>query len=59
VADYKTDSVEGADLDAWAGRYAAQGEHYTRAVQQALGLSAKPRFELWFLAAGEVRVLAP
>jgi hypothetical protein len=51
--------VEGADIDAWAKRYAAQGEHYTRAVQQALDLGAKPRFELWFLAAGEVRVLAP
>jgi ATP-dependent helicase/nuclease subunit A len=59
VADYKTDAVAGADLDAHAGRYAAQGEHYTRAVQLGLGLAARPRFELWFLAAGEVRVLAP
>jgi ATP-dependent helicase/nuclease subunit A len=59
VADYKTDAVEGVDLDEYAGRYAAQGEHYTRAVQQALGLAARPRFELWFLAAGEVRALAP
>jgi ATP-dependent helicase/nuclease subunit A len=59
VADYKTDAVEGVDLDVYAVRYAAQGDHYTRAVQQALGLEAKPRFELWFLAAGEVRALAP
>jgi ATP-dependent exoDNAse (exonuclease V) beta subunit len=59
VADYKTDAVEGADLDVHASRYAAQGEHYTRAVQQALALPARPRFELWFLAVGEVRVLAP
>jgi ATP-dependent exoDNAse (exonuclease V) beta subunit len=59
VADYKTDAVVGVDLDAYVKRYAAQGGHYTRAVQQALGLAARPRFELWFLAAGEVRVLAP
>jgi ATP-dependent helicase/nuclease subunit A len=57
VADYKTDAVDGADLGAHALRYAAQGEHYVRAVQQALALAARPRFELWFLAAGEVRVL--
>jgi ATP-dependent exoDNAse (exonuclease V) beta subunit len=56
VADYKTDAVGGADLAGYAQRYAAQGEYYARAVQQALGLAAKPRFELWFLAAGEVHV---
>ncbi len=54
VADYKTDQVEGTDLAARAAVYAPQGAAYTRAVQEALGLTHPPRFELWFLAAGEV-----
>ena len=59
VADYKTDAVDAAGLDAYAARYAPQGRHYVRAVARALGLARAPRFELWFLAAGEVRTLAP
>ncbi len=54
VADYKTDQMEGAELTARAAVYATQGAAYTRAVQEALGLPQAPRFELWFLAAGEV-----
>lgn len=56
VADYKTDFVTtSAEIDARAQHYAMQGELYCRAVQQALGLDERPRFELWFLAAGVVR----
>ena len=58
VADYKTDAVEGAALDARAQRYASQGAVYTRAVAAALGLAEPPRFELWFLAGGEVRIVS-
>ncbi len=55
VADYKSDAVEpGAALRERARGYAAQGAVYTEAVQRALGLPERPRFELWFLAAGEV-----
>jgi ATP-dependent exoDNAse (exonuclease V) beta subunit len=57
VADYKTDAVAGAALDERAQSYAAQGAVYTRAVAAALGLREPPRFELWFLAAGELRTL--
>jgi ATP-dependent helicase/nuclease subunit A len=54
VADYKTDDVQGeAELREKAEHYAPQGAAYTRAVQRALGLDAQPRFELWFLQAGE------
>jgi ATP-dependent helicase/nuclease subunit A len=59
VADYKSDDVTGGALDEHAQRYRAQGAAYARAVARALRLDAEPRFELWFLAAGEVRVLAP
>jgi ATP-dependent exoDNAse (exonuclease V) beta subunit len=56
VVDYKTDDVEGdAALAAKAAHYAPQGAVYVAAIQRALGLSAPPRFELWFLQAGEVR----
>ncbi len=55
VVDYKTDRVAGARaLGERASGYAEQGRIYTRAVQQALGLPYSPRFELWFLHAGEV-----
>lgn len=54
VADYKTDQVEGDELTSGAALYATQGAAYTQAVQEALGLPAPPRFELWFLAAGQV-----
>jgi ATP-dependent exoDNAse (exonuclease V) beta subunit len=57
VADYKTDDVTGAALEARALSYRAQGAVYTRAVATALGLASPPRFELWFLSAGEVRTL--
>jgi ATP-dependent helicase/nuclease subunit A len=54
VADYKTDVVSGdADLREKTAHYAGQGAAYTRAVQLALGLSAQPKFELWFLQVGE------
>ena len=58
VADYKTDAVAGVALEERAASYRAQGAAYTRAVAAALGLAQSPRFELWFLAAGEVRVVA-
>ncbi len=54
VADYKTDQVEGDELTSRAAVYVTQGAAYTRAVQEALGLREPPRFELWFLAAGQV-----
>ncbi len=40
-----------------AAAYAPQGGLYVRAVRDALGLPAAPRFELWFLRAGEVVVV--
>jgi ATP-dependent exoDNAse (exonuclease V) beta subunit len=54
VADYKTDRVTPGRAHELAAHYRPQGEVYTRAVQAALGLPACPRFELWFLAPGEV-----
>ena len=54
VADYKSDAVGSpAELLERAARYRAQGGAYVRAVHEALGLAAPPRFELWFLVAGE------
>jgi len=59
VADYKTDRIAAAAaLDSRARDYAAQGWGYVRAVEEALGLAAPPRFELWFLDAGVVRVVS-
>jgi ATP-dependent helicase/nuclease subunit A len=56
VADYKTDEAESdAELAALTAKYAPQGAAYTRAVQLSLDLTIAPRFELWFLQAGEVR----
>jgi ATP-dependent helicase/nuclease subunit A len=54
IADYKTDEADEEALPALAAAYAHQGAVYVRAVQQALGLPAAPRFELWFLRAGVV-----
>jgi ATP-dependent exoDNAse (exonuclease V) beta subunit len=54
VADYKTDAVEAGGVAARAATYAGQGEAYVRALTAALGLASRPRFELWFLQAGEV-----
>ncbi len=58
VADYKTDRLEpGPELRARALDYAEQGRLYVEGVQRGLGLAQPPRFELWFLHAGEVTVL--
>ncbi|HYH44503.1 MAG TPA: UvrD-helicase domain-containing protein [Thermoanaerobaculia bacterium] len=54
IADYKTDDVDAAGLPVLAAAYAPQGAAYVRAVRDALDLPASPRFELWFLRAGEV-----
>ncbi|MGI9432548.1 MAG: UvrD-helicase domain-containing protein [Myxococcota bacterium] len=54
VADYKTDAVSAAGLEAHAERHRAQGQVYVQAVQDALGLAEAPRFELWFLTPGEI-----
>ncbi len=55
IADYKTDRVEiGAALEQHAQRYQGQAAHYRRGIQDALGLPHPPRFELWFLHAGNV-----
>jgi len=54
VADYKTDAVAGEELEARAQGYLPQGAVYTRALARALGLATPPRFELWFLSAGQI-----
>lgn len=60
VADFKTDRVEGdAELAERARAYASQGEVYTRAVREALGLDREPRFELWFLHPGRIERPGP
>jgi len=59
VADFKTDLVPtAATIAEHARRYAPQGDVYARAVGEALGLAERPRFELWFLDAGHVEVVA-
>ena len=59
IADYKTDEVGGADLQRRTITYASQGAAYVRAVQAALELAMPPRFELWFVHAGQVVAPAP
>jgi ATP-dependent helicase/nuclease subunit A len=59
IADYKTDEVGGVELERRAVTYASQGAAYLRAVQEALDLATPPRFELWFVHAGQVVPLAP
>ncbi|HVP27754.1 MAG TPA: UvrD-helicase domain-containing protein [Myxococcota bacterium] len=55
VADWKTDdATEEGPLRERVVRYAAQGRVYVDAVQAALRLDHTPRFELWFLRAGQV-----
>jgi ATP-dependent exoDNAse (exonuclease V) beta subunit len=55
VVDFKTDLVENASvLHEKRERYRGQAAAYTRAVQEALALTAPPRFELWFLDADRV-----
>ena len=56
VVDFKTDHVEGEELQARAAGYSGQCAAYARAVQEALGLESPPREELWFLQAGEVHL---
>jgi ATP-dependent exoDNAse (exonuclease V) beta subunit len=59
VADYKTDRIEcDADLADRTARYKEQGRAYQRALRDALGLDIEPRFELWFLTADRVEVVA-
>jgi ATP-dependent exoDNAse (exonuclease V) beta subunit len=59
VADYKTDRVEGeAEVADRVANYTEQGRSYRRALREALGLAADPRFELWFLDADRVEVVA-
>lgn len=58
VVDYKSDALSGAaELDARALHHAPQLESYRRTLARALPLEPPPRAELWFLAAGEVRIL--
>jgi len=57
IADYKTDRVSADDACTRALGYAAQGRVYARALQAALGLPARPRFELWFLDPGRIEVV--
>jgi ATP-dependent exoDNAse (exonuclease V) beta subunit len=60
VADFKTDRVPDAEVLAERARaHATQGAVYTRAVQEALGLEERPRFELWFLDAGRIEGVEP
>jgi ATP-dependent exoDNAse (exonuclease V) beta subunit len=55
VADYKTDEVATeVQVRARAVAYSPQGAAYVRAVREALELAETPRFELWFLQAGQV-----
>ncbi|MBW2667142.1 MAG: UvrD-helicase domain-containing protein [Deltaproteobacteria bacterium] len=59
VADYKTDRIEcDADFADRIARYKEQGRAYQRALRDALGLDIEPRFELWFLTADRVEVVA-
>jgi ATP-dependent exoDNAse (exonuclease V) beta subunit len=59
VADYKTDPIRNAaELSERVARYAAQGRAYQLALRDALGLDADPRFELWFLDADRVEIVA-
>ena len=55
VADFKTDRVEDAAAEGeLVNTYRPQGAVYTAALQAALGLDQRPRFELWFLDSGHV-----
>jgi ATP-dependent helicase/nuclease subunit A len=58
VVDYKSDALEGPGaLDLRARHHAPQLQAYVRALARALPNEKPPRAELWFLAAGEVRIL--
>jgi ATP-dependent helicase/nuclease subunit A len=55
VVDYKTDDVETeGQIHTRATAYLPQGAAYVRAVREALELAEAPRFELWFVRAGQV-----
>ncbi|HTG32491.1 MAG TPA: UvrD-helicase domain-containing protein [Thermoanaerobaculia bacterium] len=57
IADYKTDEVETAEeIRTRAAIYAPQGAIYGRAVREALETEEAPRFELWFLRAGQILI---
>jgi ATP-dependent exoDNAse (exonuclease V) beta subunit len=59
VADYKTDRVAtDADVAERVSLYTGQGRIYQRVLREALGLPSDPRFELWFLDADRVEVVA-
>ena len=59
VADYKTDRVASdADVAQRVAIYTDQGRTYQRALREAFGLQSDPRFELWFLDADRVEVVA-
>jgi ATP-dependent helicase/nuclease subunit A len=59
VADYKTDRIAGdADVAERVSLYTDQGRVYQRALREAFGLRSDPRFELWFLDADRVEVVA-
>jgi ATP-dependent helicase/nuclease subunit A len=59
VVDYKTDPVDSeAEVAERVARYTGQGRHYQRALREALQLERDPRFELWFLAANRIEVVA-
>jgi ATP-dependent exoDNAse (exonuclease V) beta subunit len=59
VADYKTDRVvSDSDVAERVALYTEQGRIYQRALREALGLQSDPRFELWFLDADRVEVVA-
>jgi ATP-dependent helicase/nuclease subunit A len=57
IADYKTDEVETAEeIQNRAAVYAPQGAVYGRAMREALEMAEAPRFELWFLRAGQILI---
>ena len=53
IVDYKTDFVGGRSIDEVAAHHVAQGRLYVEAVQLALGLAERPRFEVWMLEQDE------
>ena len=59
VVDYKTDRTppEAPD-DPRRAAYLRQGGVYQRALRDALGLTATPRLELWWLATGRIELVA-
>jgi ATP-dependent helicase/nuclease subunit A len=58
VVDYKSDAVAGAEaIDERAQHHAPQLLAYARALARALPGEKPPRAELWFLGAGELRIL--